>query len=90
MSVETTRMSSKGQVVIPQDLRDDMDLTEGTLFAVVGDKDSIILKRIDIPSKESMFLELDKIAEEATARLKKKGIKESDFVNIVHKRRQAK
>lgn len=90
MSVETIRMSSKGQVVIPQDIRDDLSVGEGTLFAVIGSKDSIVLKRIETPSKADLLKDLENIAKEGKNRLQAKGIKEEDFLKIIEKRRKAK
>jgi len=50
--VVVTRMSSKGQIVVPKSLRDALGLDVGELFAMFGDEDTIILKRIDVPSKK--------------------------------------
>jgi len=46
----TTKMSSKGQVVIPEDVRSRLGLEAGEQFVVVGDKDVVILKRVTPPS----------------------------------------
>lgn len=90
MSVETIRMSSKGQVVIPQDIRDDLDVGEGTVFAVIGSKDSIVLKKIETPSKADLLKDLEGIAKEGKKRLLAKGIKEEDLAKIAEKRRKAR
>ena len=45
----TTRMSSKGQVVIPEDVRERLGLSEGVEFIVIGEKDAIVLKAISAP-----------------------------------------
>ncbi len=42
-------MSSKGQVVIPLDVRKELDLKEGAPLAVIARKDSILLKKIETP-----------------------------------------
>jgi AbrB family looped-hinge helix DNA binding protein len=47
--VATTRMSSKGQVVIPEDIRNRLGLDSGVEFIVIGSGDSIILKAISSP-----------------------------------------
>ena len=88
MSVETVKMSSKGQIVIPQDIREDMNASEGTVFAVVGSSDTIVLKKMQTPSKEDLIKELEIIAKEGKKRLTKKGIKESDIPKIVEASRR--
>jgi AbrB family looped-hinge helix DNA binding protein len=90
MSIETVRMSSKGQVVIPQRVRDMLNAQEGSVFAVVGNKDSVILKKIKTPSKEEIIAELKKIAAEGSRNAARLGIKESDVVDIVHRFRKSK
>ncbi len=79
MAVGTIKMSSKGQVVIPQDIRDELNASEGTVFAVIGSKDSVILKKIETPSKEDLIKELEKIAKEGKRKLQARGIKETDL-----------
>ena len=48
--LSTTRMSSKGQVVIPEDVRERIGLKTGDRFVVVGESDVVILKAISPPS----------------------------------------
>ena len=49
--IEFTKMSSKGQVVIPRGIREEMNLRPGTPFAVMEQRDTILLKRIEMPKK---------------------------------------
>ena len=88
MEVETVKMSSRGQIVIPLDIREEMHAQEGTVFAVVGSKDTVILKKVEKPSKEALIRELTIIAKEGRRRLEKKGFKESDIPAIVQKSRR--
>lgn len=88
MTVETVRMSSKGQIVIPQDIREEIDADEGTVFAVTGSRDTVILKKIGTPSKEELIKQLGIIAKEGKRRLQSKGIKEEDINSIVKKSRR--
>ncbi|MFH0752337.1 MAG: AbrB/MazE/SpoVT family DNA-binding domain-containing protein [archaeon] len=88
MTIETIRMSSKGQIVIPSNIRAELQVAEGTIFAVFGSKDTIVLKKIETPSKEELIKELSLIAKEGKTRLQKKGIKESDIPAIVEKSRR--
>jgi AbrB family looped-hinge helix DNA binding protein len=88
MAIEIIKMSSKGQVVIPQDIRQHINADEGSLFAVMSNKDVVILKKIETPSKEKLMAELESIAKEGKIRLQKKGIKEEDIPKIVEKSRK--
>jgi len=70
----TTKMSSKGQVVIPEEVRKALGLKAGSKFVVVGEGDVIILKRITPPSMS----EFDDIIEEARRQARQAGMKRSD------------
>lgn len=53
-SADTTRVSSRGQVVIPQSVREAVHLREGELLAVYGEGDTIVLKRVPSPDVAQM------------------------------------
>lgn len=86
--IETTKMSSRGQVVIPQDVREAVNADEGTVFAVVGSGDTILLKKVMMPSKEDALKWIAAFSKESRKRLEAAGIKESDIPEIVHRRRR--
>ena len=46
--MEITKISSKGQIVIPQSIRNDMAISEGAVIAVERINDMIVLKKIDV------------------------------------------
>jgi len=46
--MEITKISSKGQVVIPLKIRDELKIEEGSVLGVEKMKDLIILKKIDV------------------------------------------
>ena len=48
--VATTKMSSKGQIVIPEDIRERMGLHSGDQFLVLAEKDVVILKIVTRPN----------------------------------------
>jgi AbrB family looped-hinge helix DNA binding protein len=73
-NVSTTKMSSKGQVVIPENIRKQMNLKAGAQFVVVGEKDVVILKNITPPS----FNDFGDLIAEARKKGKQVGIKKSD------------
>ena len=82
-SVATTRMSSKGQVVIPESVRQRLGLEPGTQFVVVGEGDAIILKTIDAPSMR----DFDDLIRKAREQAKRAGMKRSDITTAVDKAR---
>ena len=88
MAVEMIKMSSKGQIVIPQNIRAEIHASEGTMFAVVSGRDSIVLKKVATPSKEELINELKEIAKEGKKRLEARSIKEADIQSIVEKARK--
>ena len=47
--LEVTTLSTKGQVVIPQRLRDTLGLRPGDKFVAVGEGDTVVLKRLSTP-----------------------------------------
>jgi AbrB family looped-hinge helix DNA binding protein len=49
-NVATTKLSSKGQVVIPENIRKKLRLKAGAQFVVIGDNDVVILKTISPPT----------------------------------------
>jgi len=50
-NVATTRMSTKGQVVIPENIRRQLRLKAGSQFVVLGKDDVVILRAISPPAK---------------------------------------
>jgi AbrB family looped-hinge helix DNA binding protein len=52
MAVETTKISKRGQVVVPKSIRENLRLVEGDSFLVYGKEDTIILKKLQLPGVE--------------------------------------
>ena len=82
-NLATTKMSSKGQVVIPEGIRKRLGLKPGAQFVVVGDKDVVILKAISPPSME----DFDTLISEARKKAQKAGMKRPDITDAVSKAR---
>ena len=78
-NVSTTKMSSKGQVVIPENIRKQLNLRAGAQFVVVGEKDVVILKNIAPPSLD----EFDDLIAEVRKKGKEAGIKKSDIGDAI-------
>jgi len=85
-NVSTTKMSSKGQVVIPDNIRRSLNLKAGTQFIVVGDKDVVILKSITAPSID----EFDELIAKARNEGKKAGLRKADITEAIKKVRGKK
>jgi AbrB family looped-hinge helix DNA binding protein len=85
-SVATTKLSSKGQVVIPENIRKKLHLKTGAQFVVVGDKDVVILKNISPPTIE----EFDELIAKARKSAKNAGLKKTDIKNAIAKVRGEK
>jgi AbrB family looped-hinge helix DNA binding protein len=73
-NVATTRMSSKGQVVIPEDIRKQLGLKAGSQFVVLGQDDVVILKAISPPSMK----DFDSLIAAARKGARQAGMKRSD------------
>ncbi|MEM1995035.1 MAG: AbrB/MazE/SpoVT family DNA-binding domain-containing protein [Nitrososphaerales archaeon] len=48
VTIDTTRVSEKGQIVIPKDVRDKLGLKTGTKMIVIATNDIMILQRVDL------------------------------------------
>lgn len=58
MEIEITKITSKGQVVIPQEIRRGAGIKEGEKFLVYETGDSVILKRISNINRSKDFEEM--------------------------------
>ena len=84
--LSTTRMSSKGQVVIPENIRKKLNLTEGTQFVVVGENDMVMLKTITAPKVQ----EFEDLFKKARQQAKAAGMKRSDIAAAIKQVRNQK
>ena len=85
-SLSTTKMSSKGQVVIPEDIRKRLRLKSGSRFVVVGEDDVVILKTIAPPSMQ----EFGALIARARGQARQAGLKHRDISAAVAKVRGRK
>ena len=82
----TTTLSSKGQVVIPEEIRARLGLKAGAQFVVVGDRDTVILKVLEPPSLkdcQGLMVQARKAAKQA-------GLKRADIAKATTKVRRTK
>mgnify|MGYP001611999134 CR=1 FL=1 len=81
--IEMATVSSRGQICIPNNIRDEMGIKEGSkvLFALTGD--SLIMKKVSMETFAKITMPLKKA-------VKKSGLKESDIPEIIHRFRAEK
>jgi AbrB family looped-hinge helix DNA binding protein len=77
----TTRMSSKGQIVIPEEVRKRLGLETGAQFLVVGENDVVILKTIAMPSMN----EFGGIISRARQQARSSGMKPANVATAIAK-----
>ena len=77
----TTKMSSRGQVVIPESVRSDMGLKPGSKFVVLWRDDVVMLKVISPPSLEEFKVLQKQLQRQARG----KGLKRKDISKAITK-----
>jgi len=80
----TTKLSSRGQVGIPEEIRRRLGLEPGVRFVVVGEGDVVVLKALKTPNLsdfEDLLDEAQKSAEEA-------GLTKEDLEAALHEVRK--
>ncbi len=77
-NIATTKLSSKGQVVIPEEIRDKLRLKEGDQFVVIAENGVVILKSLTPPSIKEFDALIDHARYQAKrAKLTKKSLKKT-------------
>ncbi|MCX6709008.1 MAG: AbrB/MazE/SpoVT family DNA-binding domain-containing protein [Candidatus Woesearchaeota archaeon] len=74
-------VSSRGQICIPNDIRDEMGLKEGNKVLFVLQDESLLIKKVTMQT----FAEITRPLKEAA---KRAGFKESEVDGIVHSSRK--
>lgn len=82
--LEVTSLSSRGQIVIPQEIREDMDLKGGEKFVVVGEEGTIILKKLEMPS----FKGFEKLLKKTQSFSREKGLKSKHLREAIKRTRK--
>lgn len=78
-TASTTKLSSKGQVVIPEEIRNRLGLKPGVQFVVLGEGDVVILKAIQTPD----IGEFDEIVGRARKAAKRAGLRKEDVSEAI-------
>lgn len=85
MEFEIAKIGERGQVVIPQSLREGMSIHKGDKFMVLQRGDMLVLKKLRAPSAS----DFDKMLKKSHAHAKKHGLTEKDLQDAI-KRARAK
>lgn len=64
MSVEIVKVTRKGQVTIPQDMRKELEVSEGDYLAVTKSGKHVLMRKADLPSWDEIFTDAEKFAKE--------------------------
>ena len=86
MALELTRLSERGQVVIPTELRKSMNLREGERFIVMGLGDTIVLRKLEL-SQETRRLK--RLIRESREKARRAGFTEAEVAALVRETRKA-
>ena len=81
----TTTLSSKGQVVIPEEIRAQLGLEPGAQFVVIADRDVVIFRLLEPPSLKDFAA----IVGRARKVAKQTGMTRADITNAVKKVRRS-
>lgn len=82
--IEVATMSSRGQIVIPLEIREQLGLKEGEKFIVIGEDDTLVLKKMAIPS----FRNFNKLIEKTQRLVREKGITKKDLEAAIKRTRK--
>ena len=85
-AVATTKLSSKGQVVIPEEIRRRLGLKAGAQFVVVGEGDVVVLKAVQPPAMH----QFDELVGGARKAARKVGMKRAAIARAVGEVRRSK
>ena len=81
VALSTTQLSSKGQVVIPEEIRERLGLKPGSRFVVVAERGVVIFKTIDTPD----LGEFDGLVAKARRQARKAGLRKGDVAAAVRR-----
>jgi AbrB family looped-hinge helix DNA binding protein len=89
-AVSTTKMSSRGQIVIPDEIRERMGLGPGAQFMVLcgDDNDVLLLKKISPPSKDEFKKLMADFLSNARNWAKDVGLSEADIKSAIKESRK--
>ena len=85
MAIDLTKLSQKGQVVIPNTVRRELGLKEGMKFLVMGVGDTIVLRRLELSQER---VRLKTLLQESRKKAEKSGFTDRGIEELIHKTRK--
>lgn len=85
--IATVKMQENGEIKIPRNIREDLQLKKGTRLLVLEEEDSLLLKRLEALSWEDRF---EKAVKEIREEIKKKGLTKKDLLKAIQEVRAEK
>ena len=85
MEEELVKMSPKGQLVVPKEIRLSEKFKPSDRFVAFGVKGGVLFKKVDIPAVKAEF---ESLSREIGRQFKERGIKEKDAEAAVKWARQ--
>ena len=89
-NIMTTKMSSKGQVVLPEALRQTYGWGSGTAFTILAYKGSIIMQPLKTPTEDELAAEFEDAFAESRRQAKNAGMMPMDISNAISAVRSAR
>ena len=80
METELVKMSPKGQLVVPQDIREAESFEPGDRFVAVSVKEGVLFKKIEMPKVK---IDFDKLSKEIELQFKKQNVIPTDVKEAV-------
>ena len=80
MAIDMTRLSERGQIVIPNEMRKRMGLKEGTRFLVMGLDDTIVLRKLELSQER---IRLKQLLENSRKKAQRVGFTEKEIDRLI-------
>ncbi len=85
MALELTRLSERGQIVIPTELRKSMNLKEGERFIIMGVGDTIVLRKLELSQER---LRLKNLIRDSREKARNRGFSEEEVAKLIRDTRK--
>ncbi len=78
--IELVKMSEKGQLVVPQEIRNMANLNPGERFVAFPIQDGVVFKKVELPQ---IKLDFESLGKEIAIQFKKNKVKERDIKEAI-------